>query len=44
MPPTRIRQSTLSTLSAYYIELAATWGTNSSSNTITCYGYTVLGT
>ena len=35
--------STLSTLSAYYIELAATWGTNSSSNTITCYGYTVLG-
>lgn len=34
---------TLSTQSAYYIELAATWGTNSASNSITLYGYTVLG-
>jgi hypothetical protein len=35
--------ATLSTQSAYYIELAALWGTNSSSNTIQCYAYTVLG-
>ena len=35
--------ATLSTQSAYYIELFATWGTNSSSNTITCYSYAVLG-
>lgn len=35
--------ATLSTQTAYYIELAALWGTNSSSNTITLYGYTVLG-
>lgn len=34
---------TLSTQSAYYIELAATWGTNSASNTLTLYSYTVLG-
>jgi len=34
---------TLSTLSAYYIELAALWGTNSSSNSIQVYAYTVLG-
>lgn len=34
---------TLSTQSAYYIELAATWGTNSASNSLTLYGYTVLG-
>lgn len=34
---------TLSTQSAYYVELAATWGTNSASNTLTLYGYTVLG-
>ena len=35
--------TTLSTQSAYYIELAATWGSSSSSNTITCYSYVVLG-
>ena len=35
--------STLSTQSAYYIELAATWGTDSASNTIQCYSYIVLG-
>jgi predicted RecA/RadA family phage recombinase len=35
--------STLSTQSAYYIELAAAWGAASSSNTITCYSYVVLG-
>ena len=35
--------ATLSTQSAYYVELAALWGTNSSSNTIQCYSYTVLG-
>lgn len=34
---------TLSTLSAYYVELAATWSANSSSNTITVYSYLVLG-
>jgi hypothetical protein len=34
---------TLSTQSAYYLELFATWGTNSASNTITCYGLTALG-
>ena len=34
---------TLSTQSAYYLELAATWGTASASNTITCYDYSVLG-
>jgi len=34
---------TLSSQSAYYIEVAATWGTNSASNTLTVYGYTVLG-
>lgn len=34
---------TLSTQSAYYLELFATWGTNSASNTITCYGFTALG-
>lgn len=34
---------TLSSQSAYYIEVAATWGTSSASNTITLYGYTVLG-
>lgn len=35
--------ATLSTQSAYYIELAALWGTNSSSNTLTVYDYAVLG-
>jgi hypothetical protein len=35
--------TTLSTLSAYYIELAATWGSNSSSNSIQVYSYAVLG-
>ena len=35
--------ATLSTEAAYYIELAATWGTSSASNTITCYNYTVMG-
>jgi len=35
--------ATLSTQSAWYIELAALWGTNSASNTLTLYGYTVLG-
>ena len=35
--------ATLTTQSAYYIELAALWGTNNSANTITMYGYTVLG-
>jgi hypothetical protein len=35
--------ATLSTQLAYYVELAALWGTNSASNTITLYGYTVLG-
>lgn len=34
---------TLSTQSAYFIELAATWSASSSSNTLTVYGYTVLG-
>jgi hypothetical protein len=34
---------TLSTQSAYYIELGATWGTSSASNTITCYDYMVIG-
>jgi hypothetical protein len=34
---------TLSTQSAYYLELFGTWGSASSSDTITCYGYTVLG-
>jgi hypothetical protein len=34
---------TLSTQSAYYLELFATWGTNSASNTITCYGFSVIG-
>lgn len=34
---------TLSTQSAYYLELFATWGTNSASNSLTCYGYTALG-
>lgn len=35
--------ATLSTQSAYYIELFATWGTNSSSNTLQVYDYAVLG-
>jgi len=35
--------ASLSTQSAYYIELFATWGTSSSSNTLTVYSYTVLG-
>lgn len=35
--------ATLSTQSAYYIELAALWGTASSSNTIQVYDYAVLG-
>ena len=35
--------ASLATGSAWYIELAALWGTNSSSNTITMYGFTVLG-
>ena len=35
--------TTLSTQSAYYIELAATWSAASSSNTIQCYSYIVLG-
>lgn len=35
--------ASLSTQTAYYIELGALWGTASSSNTITTYGYTVLG-
>jgi hypothetical protein len=35
--------STLSTQSAYYIELAATWSAASASNTIQVYSYTVLG-
>lgn len=34
---------TLSTQSAYYIELAAQWSANSASNTIQVYSYTVLG-
>jgi hypothetical protein len=34
---------TLSSQSAYYIELFATWGTNSASNTLQVYSYTVLG-
>ena len=35
--------ATLSTQSAYYIELAALWGTNSSSNTMQVYSYAVIG-
>ena len=35
--------ATLSTQSAYYIELAALWGTNSASNSIQVYSYVVLG-
>lgn len=35
--------STLSTQSAYYIELAATWGAASASNTIQVYSYAVVG-
>jgi hypothetical protein len=35
--------ATLSTQSAYYIELGALWGTNSSSNTMQVYEYAVLG-
>lgn len=34
---------TLSTQSAYYIELAGLWGTSSASNTIQVYSYSVLG-
>lgn len=34
---------TLSTQSAYYLELFATWGTNSASNSIQCYAFTALG-
>lgn len=33
----------LSTESAYYLELAGTWGTSSSSNTVTVYQVAVLG-
>jgi hypothetical protein len=35
--------ATLSTQSAYYWELFATWGSSSSSNTLTVYDYAVLG-
>ena len=35
--------ATLSTQSAYYIELFATWGSASSSNTLTVYDYAVIG-
>lgn len=35
--------ASLSTQSAYYIELAATWGTSSASNTLTVYDYAVIG-
>jgi hypothetical protein len=34
---------TLSTEVAYYVELAGTWGTSSSSNTVQCYNVSVLG-
>lgn len=34
---------TVSTQSAYYIEMFATWGTNSASNTLTVYNYAVFG-
>lgn len=34
---------TLSTQTAYYIEMFATWGTSSSSNTLTVYDYSVYG-
>lgn len=34
---------TLSTQSAYFLELFATWGSNSASNTLTVYSYAVLG-
>jgi len=34
---------TLSTQSAYYFELGATWGTANASNTIQVYSYAVLG-
>ena len=34
---------TLSTESAYYWEMFATWGTNSASNTLTVYDYSVYG-
>lgn len=34
---------TLSSQSAYYIELSGTWSAASASNTIQVYGYTVLG-
>jgi len=34
---------TLSTQSAYYIEMFATWGTSSASNTLQVYSYAVLG-
>jgi hypothetical protein len=36
--------ATLSTVSAYYIELGALWGTASASNTLTVYDYSVFGT
>lgn len=35
--------ATLSTLVAYYWEVFATWGTNSASNTLTVYDYSVYG-
>lgn len=34
---------TLSTESAYYLEVGGTWGTSSASNTVTCYQMVVLG-
>jgi hypothetical protein len=34
---------TLSTESAYYVELAGTWSASSSSNTVQCYNVSVLG-
>jgi hypothetical protein len=35
--------TTLSTQSAYYIELAATWGTANASNSLQVYSYAVVG-
>lgn len=35
--------ATISTQSAYYVEMFATWGTSSASNTLTVYNYAVLG-
>lgn len=42
-PNTAFAFGSLGTQSAYYIELCGTWGTASASNTITVYGYSVLG-